>query len=303
MPAPSRQRFGDDREPSILERHALRRAAGIPTISVLAGDPTQSNRSCENWFITGLARPVRLDLPDAASISSAYLFGLLAQRDLIADALLQLSQRTGRTVALLRQEWSLRTGPERALWLDRFGLGDGPDDHARLCRSILELPAALTAMETCSSGAELLARLAWEPSRIIAAYARLIPSEELPALVCSWRNDTASGFSLAVAELVALISAVPLLPIVLCVDSALIDCWLGDGDESRVKTFLREGLIRLAAPDQAAAPAMILPHAEVSRESASDASNRACACPSATDGGVLILNRNGHAGSTLTVHC
>lgn len=151
-------------------------------------------------------------------------------------------RRTRHEVSRLRAEWSVRTSSERHLWLNRFGLYDGPEDRDRLCRCLL------TGNVTHSTSAEplLLKRPGWPATRMIRAICQLIPADELAALCFGCRGESTQPFSRVADELFAIASAGLRRPIALLLTPAAKAALFDREHTSRALAFLREGIVDLS---------------------------------------------------------
>src|SRR5947209_17585299 len=92
-----------------LARHAQRRIRSVPTLSVLSGPPGLGVRAWRQWAASQQRSVVQLSCVDAETVVARWTTSLARQRDLMADALAFLTDRTGRPLAELRASWTAKT--------------------------------------------------------------------------------------------------------------------------------------------------------------------------------------------------
>lgn len=255
---PRIQRIPDDQPDAplftMLARHDIRRAENRPAVSVLLGEPESCQRLWAGWASSQSRDVIQLDVPSRAAASSAVVAALLQQRDLVADVFQELGRRTGHSATVLRAEFSVRSGPERVLWLNRLGLHDDLDDLDRLCRLLLSRTAKQASdrhERQCDQ--PLQDQLGWPPTRLLGVVSRLVPGKELPAVAFTWRESSLERLSGTADEIFSLASAAPRIPIALLLPSAAQSLLLEGARETRALAFLREGLVDLAAASNSGA--------------------------------------------------
>ncbi|MBZ4422974.1 hypothetical protein [Myxococcus sp. RHSTA-1-4] len=130
----------DDALLDSLDRHARRRAEGIPTLSTLVGPPERALALWTEWVHRhGLSVVVAED-DDARAMVSAWATALARERDLTADAeaFVVLSQPTGHRRELLFRGKTLH---ERRALLEGLTPPHAGSATWELSRRLLEPPA------------------------------------------------------------------------------------------------------------------------------------------------------------------
>jgi hypothetical protein len=231
----------------LLDRHALRRASGVPTVSVVVGPVGPAVRAVRAWSAirsrataTGYAADVRAAL------------GILAQhadreRDLAADVLALLAAHTGEPASELRAV----VGAMSCHDLDRFFAAREtrmpPAEPTRLARHVL---GAVVAGETPSS--ERWAGEACDPLAALAGLVGLLSADGLPVLVLTPPSSGGVQEWLRAAGscAVEMSARVPALPLAIAVPPEDWSRYLAGAPEGRVKATLREGAIELPVLDR-----------------------------------------------------
>ncbi len=232
----------------ILDRHAVRRTAGLPTGSVLVGPVGAASGAFRAWA-TAHGHPV-IAGPAAGVFAVATLVArcLDRARDLCADACAFLASHTGTPAAELRAALAGMTRHD----LDRFFAAHDarlpPGAATRLARRTLE--AAVSGSPPSSE--RWVADGASDPLAVLGGLSGLIPAGGLPAVVLT--PPASAGiqewFRAAGAAAVAVATRVPALPLGIAVPAEVWARYLAEGPDSRTKAVLREGAIELPVLDR-----------------------------------------------------
>lgn len=199
-----------------LERHAHRRADGVPTVSVLIGPPAAGRRSWQSA------------VPDSLMAGSSTVFpweqwivAAVGRQDWPAIAVHSLAGRAGREPTAFLSEWSNKTAADR----DRFWnlLAPQPgDDLLRLLAYGASLP------------------LAPHGERAVAVLIAL--ADEAPSWPGVLFSSGSSDDLVNVANtVVAAAIRFPVVPIAIAVSADVWAEFLTVSPDSRAKTILREG--------------------------------------------------------------
>lgn len=224
-----------------LRRHENRRANGCPAVSVLVGEADAGRRCWTDWIASQGRSAIDFDA-SSPGIAAAAVTAVWRSHDVLSAAFRELGLRTGHDAAQLRAEWSVRTGAEQALWLDRIGVDDGPDDRDRFCRSLLTRSEARSS----HSVSWFEEQLGWTAARLLGAICLIVPADELPAFCLVWRAESSEQLPSVADELFEIASAAPRLPVSLLLPPAAKAAVVDVGHTSRTLAFLREGVIDLS---------------------------------------------------------
>jgi hypothetical protein len=211
---------------AILDRHAVRRAAGIPTLSLLVGPIGAGGRIWRRWAATK-GRPVvvthRNGFPTTEWIHAA------AERiDLPTAVICWLAQRADRDPSELLAEWKAKTPADRARFWNTV-LPDVDDD-------LLRVVANAAVGGGPSNVAAVLSDLG---EQIVPALIRLAPSASWPSVLIIL--GSADDFLSAASESVQWAIRVSGIHIAIAVPAEVWDVYLATAAESRNKALLREG--------------------------------------------------------------
>jgi hypothetical protein len=220
-------------DPSVvLDRHSLRRATGVPTVSVLVGPIGAGGRAWGRWAAVTGRSVVAADrglFPYAE-----WLRSVAAQIDLLTAAVKILAQRAGRAPDEFLAAWRDKTFADRELFWST--LAATADDD------LLRAAATLPLGQSSSSAAALLTRFG-EP--IVPAIIRLFGAS-IPWPSVLFVSSPADDFSSLGHQAAKLAMQAPELPIAIAVSVGDWSLFLDTAPESRVKAILREG--ELAIP-------------------------------------------------------
>lgn len=225
----------------VLNRHTTRRAAGLPTVSVLVG-PIGAGVAAFRAWATQHARALQVGTAaDAAGVADLVARAAISGRDLVADACSYLAAHTGRPAAELRAALAGMTRHD----LDRlFAANDArlpPGDGTRLARRLCE---AVSTGEEASAGG---ARTGTDTVEELLGLAALIPVASAPAglVIPPPAGGGREWFGPASAAAIALATRVPQFPIAVAIPSAVWAEYLGTAPDNRAKALLREGVLEL----------------------------------------------------------
>jgi hypothetical protein len=228
---------------TILDRHAIRRKAGVPTVSVLVG-LTVIGRRAWRRRMTAVGRSVVV--ASGTSFPSAeWIYSAARELDIPAIAVRRLAQRVSRDPDDLLLEWQAKTPADR----DRFweALAPTADDH--LLRTITRLAVG---QGPSSAVAASLGELG-DPA--VPILVRLAPAAKWPSilLVCERARDMSSIGPVAAGWA----ARVPPVPIAVAVSRQEWDEFVATVPESRAKAILREGEVGIPIFDTATIERML----------------------------------------------
>lgn len=227
-----------------LDRHARRRAEGIPTLSVLVGPQTRALRLWDEWLHRSGLKAASSESADLPSAVTAWAALLAHERNLSRDAesFVVLSQRAFSPREL---HFEGKTRHERRVLFERLEPPRSEPATWALCRQLLELASSPDTLP-----AEVLADITRAPLKALRALLSLIPEGSAPALHLHVTPSDPRSLHAATT----LCTAVPPLHVV-CVlpPDALAEPH--DGKDSHALAMLREGLIELRAPGRTRAAA------------------------------------------------
>ena len=212
---------------AILDRHAVRRAAGVPTVSVLVGPIGAGGRTWRRWAA---------EKGRSVVVASGRLFpctewahAAAAEVDLPAAAVRCLAQRAGRESGELLAEWRAKTPADR----ERFWDALAPNADDDLIGAVASLPLDPGSR---SAAAELVRGLG---ERIVPAIAAIAPSPRWPSILfVAGGIDELLSVSSGMAEWVM---RMPGLPVAVAVPTIVWDEYVNSAIESRTKALLKQG--------------------------------------------------------------
>jgi hypothetical protein len=209
-----------------LDRHAQRRAQGIPTVTVLAGPPGLGARLFQRWAESCGVAVVTVVASEWVAVSSVWMAAACAGRDLWADAARDLARELGEDAEVLLRSLRGKSRPERELVLE--GTRVWTSDEAVLRRRILlEAPGPPGLLPGDDEGLRTLAAL----------HALVGPG---PALLLLGREGPNVAAQVELGALLA--TRVPALPLGVAIEEPLVREYLA-GPETRTRALLREGLV------------------------------------------------------------
>jgi hypothetical protein len=210
---------------AILDRHAIRRSTGVPTVSLLVGPIGPGSRTWRRWAAgrsQGVVVATRTLFPHAEWVRS------IAERvDLPAAAVHCVAQRTGRDPEEFLGTWRTKTPADR----ERFWstLAPDPDDD-------LLLAVATQAIGPGSRNAAAVSDLG---DQIVPLLARLVPSAAWPSIL--FVAGRADDFLSAAPVAVKWAMRVPALSVAVAVPAGVWEQYVSAAPESRTKALLKEG--------------------------------------------------------------
>jgi len=214
---------------AILDRHAIRRTTGIPTVSLLVGPMGAAVRTFRRW-VAGTGKSVIVANRDLFP-EGPWIRCVAEQIDLPTAAVQCLAQRAARDPEEFLAEWRIKSNAE---W-ERFWNTLAPKEDDDLLRSLAE-----QAIDPNSRNA-VAASLCHFGDRVIPWIACLAPSALWPSVLFS----AASVDDLSSVSCVAVQWAmrVPALSIAVAVPAEVWVEYLATAKESRAKAILREGVL------------------------------------------------------------
>lgn len=232
---------GSDAIELVLNRHAARRAAGLPTVSVLVG-PVGAGISAFRTRAGDRGQAVHLgSSTNLAEVTSLFVQATAAARDLADDTCSYLAARTGRLLPELRAALGTMTRHDLNQFFAANDTQLPPGDGTRFARCVWEAivagqsPATQWPLE-CAG-----------PLAALSGLTAVIPIESIPAVLLTppASRDVREWFHAAGGVAVAVATHVPKIPIAVVIPPTEWCRYLADVPESRVKAFLREGAIEL----------------------------------------------------------
>lgn len=210
-----------------LRRHAERRRAGQPTVTVLLGDATTPVARLQCHLATGATGLIVMDADKLDALVAAWLRSLVGRDDLEARAFAVAAGGRPEKASVLRAQWAARTARERERWLGQL-IEQTYESNAKSALEWLRAHAQGTPRDD-------------GPDDSIAALGRL--AGWLPSSV--WPSVCVRAYSAQQLErLVAVATDVPSLPLFAVVPA---DAWARERAQlsSRARSLLSEGLVLL----------------------------------------------------------
>lgn len=222
---------------AILNRHAIRRTAAVPTVSLLVGPIGAGGRTWRRWAAaTGRSVVVanRNLFPLAEWVRS------VADRvDLPAGAVRCLARRAERDSAEFLAAWLVKTPADR----ERFFSTVAPNADDELLRTVAALAAGR------GSGSAAAAALGDLGEPVVLMIVRLVPSAVWPSVL--FVAGSTEDFSAVAPAAERWATRVPAVPVAVAVPAGVWDEFLAAAAESRAKALLKEGEIRVPVMDLA----------------------------------------------------
>ncbi len=220
----------------ILDRHAMRRAGRIPTVSLLAGPTSIGIAQWRRWVHQNHGRVVVA--PNHQFPLSAWIQNLAEVVDLPQAALSHLAERTGNSPETWCTLWRSKTGAEQEMFWNNVP----PLPEDRVLRPLL---AYANAPHRSAQLAESLSPFG---DAVLPILMRLVPPKFWPALL--FQANSSEELSRIAATASNWTIRLPELPVAVATPAPVWEAFLSHASESRSKTLLREGEIRLAIWDR-----------------------------------------------------
>jgi very-short-patch-repair endonuclease len=221
----------------ILDRHAIRRNAGTPTVSLLVGPIGAGGGTWRRWASStgrGIVVANRNLFPTREWVRS-----VAEQVDLPAAAIQCLAQRVGRDPEEFAAAWRAKTPAD----CERFWSNLAPTEDDDLLRKVAALADEQGSWTTVAASLSDLG----EPT--VPLILRLAPSTTWPRVL--FVAGSAEDLAAAGAVAVQWAMRVPAVPSAVAVPEAVWDEYLAFAPPSRTKALLREGELRIPALDAA----------------------------------------------------
>ena len=219
----------------ILDRHASRRIAGVPTVSVLVGAVGAGAGTWRRWA-SATSRGV-IVAHEPRFPTAEWLRSVAEQVDLPAAAVKCLARRAERDPTSLLGAWCATTVADRERL--RQSLTPSTDDD-------LLFTLATLAIEP-HSGNAVAAVLSGYAERSVTLLVRLIPSAPWPGVL--FVAHSGEELSTIGAAAVPWAMSVPAIPIAVAVPADIWTEFRTSAPESRVKALLREGETTVSGHD------------------------------------------------------
>ncbi|MFY2562763.1 endonuclease domain-containing protein [Corallococcus terminator] len=228
-----------------LDRHARRRAEGIPTLSVLVGPQDRARLLWDEWLHRSGLKAASSGSEDLRTTVSTWASALTIERNLSRDAesYVVLSQRAFSPREL---HFEGKTPHERHVLFERLEPPHSEPATWALCRQLLVTPSPAAPGELSAEVREAITR---DPLRLLHALLCLIPEGRAPAL--HLRVSPSDSRSLRTAT--ALCTAAPMLHIACMLPPEALGEPRGR-KETHALAMLREGLLELPDPSSTSAP-------------------------------------------------
>lgn len=222
-----------------LSRHELRRARGIPAVSVLIGNADQAFELWNLWSRSRQQSVLCTASANVRALAAQWIEHLSRQRDLREDAAVWVAARKGSTTGALCGRLAAQGPLERTLWLSQALPPNGGIDAAAVCRILLEsdhgAPEPLMARVGRFEAVE----------RLVGPLSQIVPSAALPTLMVATEEQSPGPEWVATAAnaLAQLLDAAPRIPAALILNQEAFSAWLREPVESRSKALLRQGIV------------------------------------------------------------
>jgi hypothetical protein len=219
-----------------LDRHGVRRAAGLPTVSVILGPVGTALAAFRAWA-GRRGHPVRAGVAaDAAEVVDLFARCAEEARDLVADAYAYLATHTGRPVAELRAALVGATEHDLDLFFAANDARLPPGPGTQLARALCE---------AVRPGGAWWGRA--EPLADLAGLAELTAAKGGPACLLTPppSGDAHAWFRAAGAAAVVVATHVPRLPLAVALPYTVWSRYLAEAPDGRSKAVLREGIVEL----------------------------------------------------------
>jgi hypothetical protein len=220
---------------AILDRHALRRASGVPTVSLLVGPIGVGGRLWRRWA-SAYGRNV-VTTETRSFPYEEWIRCVAAQIDLPASAITRLAARADRPVEELQGVWSTITPADRVHFWDTLA----PEVDDALLRPLAELAVSGGSPEAV---VDLLSK---RIEQGLPHLVRLAPTATWPAVLLL--AESADGLSGLGQAAVRWVMQAPVVPVAIAAPSIVWRDYLESAPESRVKSLLNEGEILVEAFD------------------------------------------------------
>ncbi len=222
---------------AILDRHAVRRATKVPTVSLLVGPIGAGAGNWRRW-----AARTRRSVVAASRNQfpfTEWVRATAGEIDLPVAAIHCLAKRADREPDELLAAWQTKTPADR----ERFWNTITPNHDDDLLRVIASLAIGRL------SGSALAAKLSDRGERTVALITRLAPSSRSPSVL--FLACTAGDFLAAGRDAVNWAIRVPELSIAVAVPPGVWDDYITTAIESRAKALLKEGELAVPVVDAA----------------------------------------------------
>ncbi|MCY0997728.1 DUF559 domain-containing protein [Myxococcus sp. MISCRS1] len=222
-----------------LDRHARRRAEGIPTLSALVGDPERALRLWTEWLHRSGLKAAFAQSEDLRSTVAAWATQLARERNLFRDAesYVVFSQRA---ISSRELHFEGKTQHDRRVLFERLEPPHAEPVTWALCRQLLEAP------EPAPPGTlpnEVREAISHDPLRVLHALLLIIPEGRAPALHLALSPSDPRSLRTATA----ICSAAPLLHVACVLPPDALEGTRGRKD-SHALAMMREGLLELPDP-------------------------------------------------------
>lgn len=230
----------------LLARHAVRRSAAVPTVSVLIGPVGAGNRAWRAWAAGSGIAVVTGNTTNENGITNLVIQAVGQERNLLDDACAFLAEHTGRSSGEIRASLAAMTQRD----IDDFFTANDrslPAGHAtRLAREILLRAAKGIGVGPFIADSEV------EPLSRLAGLAKLIPATALPAALLFPPSSIGLRDWLSAVGAAATMVATrnPMLALGIAVPAIEWREYSSTGRDNRVMALLREGAIELPVLDQ-----------------------------------------------------
>jgi hypothetical protein len=222
---------------AILDRHAIRRTAGVPTVSLLVGPIGGGVETWRRWAAGEGRRVVVVHRNPCPYVE--WVRSVAEDVDLPAAAVGCVARRLERDPDELLAAWRTKTPAE----LERFWNTLAPDVDDHLLRAVATL-----AIDQGPPGV-VAAALNGLGEQTVPMIVRLAPSSKRPSILFV----TGSSDDLSTAGHVAAtwVMRVPQVPVAVVVPAGVWNEYLVTAPESRTKALLKEGEVAVPAIDAA----------------------------------------------------
>jgi hypothetical protein len=240
QPVPARLAMTVPAEPvsAALDRHAVRRAGGVPTVSVIVGPVGAGGAAWRRWAAASGCPNVTAHAPD--DFPTNWLGELARRVDLPSAAVGAIADHLGRDRTEFAAAWRGKTAADRA----RFWDAVFPPRAEPVTRALADL-----ASDDIPSPAVVVATALQRDTTdaVLRDVAALVPGGIVPValFVAPPATDMAVWFAGIAPEIAGWVLRLPGIALAVAVTAPAWEAYSAATPEGRVKAVLREGVVEI----------------------------------------------------------